>query len=105
LLEFFLWSDATQGLDAGEGGPSDIAAGMGWAFEVAGGRLSGEFEIDGFALDGPAAADTPGGGADFLDSVLLDEVARGDAQHVLADEFLEAFERLLIDDGDFGEQV
>ena len=81
------------------------AAGMDHALEVVGRRLSGEFEVDGFAFDGPEAVETPGGGADFLDCVLLDDVARGEAQHVLADQVLEAFERLLLDDGDFGEQV
>jgi hypothetical protein len=57
-------------------------------------------EVDGFTLDGPEAVEATGGGADFLDGV-----TRGDAQYVLADQFLEAFERLLFDEGDFGEQV
>jgi hypothetical protein len=69
---------------------------MGQAFEVVGGRLGGESEVDGFALDG---------GAHLRDSGLLDGVARGDARHVLADEFLEVLARLVFDDGGFGEQV
>ena len=71
------------GIFAGQG-----AAGPGQALEVVGGRLGGEFEVDRFALDGPEAVETPGGGADFLDGGLLDGVARGDAQGVLADQFL-----------------
>jgi hypothetical protein len=121
-----LWPGATQGLDAGEGAPDDVleagfvtleeevevgilagqcAAGMEEALEVVGGRLGGEFEVDGFALDGPQAVETPGGGADFLDRGQLDGVARGDAQHVLADQFLEALKGLLFEDGGFGKQV
>jgi len=71
-----------QGLDAGEGAPNDVlgawifagqsAAGMGQALEVVGGRLGGEFDVDGFALDGPEAVETPGGGADFLTPVRLE---------------------------------
>ena len=57
---------------------------MSQAFEIVGERLGGEFEVDGFALDG---------------------VARSDAQGVVADEFLEALARLVLDDGGFGEQV
>ena len=72
---------------------------------IVGGRLGGKFEVDGFAFDDPETVETPSGGADFLDRVLLDGVAAGDAQHVLADQFPEAFERLFLDDGDFGEQV
>ena len=49
--------------------------------------------------------ETPGGGADFLDRGLLDGVARGEVQHVLADEFVEAFAGLVFEDGGFGEQV
>ena len=91
---------ANAGIFAGQG-----AAGMDYALEVVGRRLIGEFEVDGFAFDGPEAVETPGGGADFLDCVLFDDVARGEAQHVLADQVLEGFERLLLGDGDFGEQV
>jgi hypothetical protein len=126
LTEFFLWSDATQGLDAGEGAPDDVleagfvtleeevevgilagqrAAGMEEALEVVGGRLVGEFEVDGFTLEGPEAVETPGGGADFLDRGVFDGVARGDVQHVLADQFLEALTRLLFEDCGFGKQV
>ena len=101
---FFAW--LAQGPDAGEGAPEDVlgawiiarqsAAGLGQAPEIVGGRLGGEFEVDGFAFDGPEAVETPGGGADFLDCVLLDDVARGDRQHLLADQFLEAFARLFL---------
>jgi hypothetical protein len=119
-----LWRDPSQRLDAGEGAPNDVleagfvtleeevgilaghdVAGMDQALEVVGGRLGGEFEVDGFAFDGPEAVETPGGGADFLDCVLLDGVARGDAQHVLADQFLQAFARLFLEDGGFGKLV
>jgi hypothetical protein len=94
LGETILWSDATESLDAGEGAPEDVleawiiagqsAGGVGQAPELVGERLGGESEVDGIAPDG---------------------VMRGDAQHVLADQFLEAFERLLLDDGDHGEQA
>ena len=62
-------------------------------------------EVDGFALHGPQAVEAPGGRADFPDSGLLDGVTRGDAQGVLAGQFLEAFTRLVLEDGGFGEQV
>ena len=81
------------------------AAGMEQAFEVVEGRLVGEFEVDGFALDGPEAVEAPGGGADFPDRSLLYGVVRGDAQHLLADQFPEAFPRLVLEDGGVGEQV
>ena len=103
LPESFLWADSTRGLDAGEGALDEVlevgfvklqegveisagqgAAGMEQAFEVVGGSVCG--------------------GADFLDRVLLDGVERGDAQHVLADQFLKALARLVLDDGNFGEQ-
>ena len=121
-----MWSDATQSLDAGEGAPDDgleadfvtldeevevgifsgqRAAGVEQALEVVGGRLGGEFEVDGLAFDGPQAVETPSGGADFLDRGLLDGVARGDALHELADQFLEAFTRLLLEDRGFDELV
>ncbi|MDP2999593.1 MAG: hypothetical protein Q8N47_19035, partial [Bryobacterales bacterium] len=124
--EIFLWSDATQSLDAGEGAPDDVleagfvtleeevevgilagqrSAGMEQALEVVGRGLGGEFEVDSLAFDGPEAVETPSGGADFLDRGLLDGVARGDAVHVLADQFLEALARLLLDDGGFGKLV
>jgi hypothetical protein len=126
LPEYFLWSDATQGFDAGEGDADDVleagfvtleeevevgilagqrATGVEQALEVVGGRLGGEFEVDGLALDGPQAVETLGGGADLLDRGRLDGVARRDAQHVLADQFLEALTRLLFDDGGFGKLV
>jgi hypothetical protein len=41
--------------------------------------------------------ETPGGG--------VVGVAWGDAQGVLADQFFEAFARLVFEDGSFGEQV
>jgi hypothetical protein len=88
------------GIFAGQG-----AAGMDQALEAVGGRLGGEFEVDGFALDGPEAVETPGGGADFLDSGLLDGVARGDAQGVLAEQFFEVLARLFFEEGGGGEQV
>jgi hypothetical protein len=53
---------------------------MGQALKAVGGRLDG--------------------GADFLDGV-----ARGDAQGVLADQFLEAVVRLVLEDRGFGEQM
>jgi hypothetical protein len=126
LVESFFFAGLTQGLDAGEGAPDDVlevsfatleevlkewifagpgAEGIMQALEVVGGRLGGEFEEDGFALDGPEAAETPGGGAEFLDRGLLGGVARGDAQGVLAEQFLEAFTRLLFEEGGGGEQV
>jgi hypothetical protein len=55
---------------------------MGQPLKVVGGRLNGGFTEDGFALD---------------------DVARGDRQHVLADQFMEALARLVLDDGGFGE--
>ncbi len=124
--QIILWSDATQGVDASEGAPDDVleagfltleeevevgilagqrAAGVEQALEVVGRGLGGEFEVDGLAFDCPQAIETPGGGADFLDGGLLDGVARGEAQHVLADQLLEAFRRLLFDDGGFGKPV
>jgi len=72
---FFAW--LAQGPDAGIFAGRD-ASGMGQALEAVGERL--------------------GGGAGFLDGV-----ARGDAQSVLADQFLEALARLVLDDGGFGE--
>jgi hypothetical protein len=126
LVELFFFAGLAQGPDAGERAPDDVleagfvtleedvevgilagqvSAGMDQALEVVGGRLGGEFEVDGFAFDGAEAVETPGGGADFLDCGLLDGVARGDAQHVLADEFVEAFARLVLEDGGFGEEV
>ena len=78
LVESF-FSGLAQGLDAGVFAGRD-AAGMGQAPEIVGERLDG--------------------GAGFLDGI-----ARGDAQGVLADQFLEAFVRLVFEDGDFGEQV
>jgi hypothetical protein len=122
LGDFFLRLDPTQGLDAVEGAPNDVleagflaleeevgvfagegAAGPGQALEAVAGRLGGEFEVDGFVLDGAEAVETPGGGADFLDRGLFDGVARGEAQHVLPDQLPEAFERLVFEDGNFGE--
>jgi hypothetical protein len=70
---------------------------MGQAPEIVGERLGGEFEVDGFVLDGPEAVKTPGGG--------VDGVARCDGQSALADQFLEALARLVFDDGGFGEPV
>jgi len=75
---------AGAGPECGRGSAGQCAAGMSQAFEIVGERLGGEFEVDGFALDG---------------------VARSDAQGVVADEFLEALARLVLDDGGFGEQV
>ena len=113
-------------LDAGKGAPNDVleasfvtleedvevgivtgqgAAGIEQALEVVAGRLGGEFEDDFLAPDGPEAVETPGGGADFPDSGLLDGVARVDAQGVLADQFLEAFTRLVFEGGGSGEQI
>jgi hypothetical protein len=73
----FAW--LARGLDAGIFAGQD-AAGMGQALEVAGRRLDG------------------GAGC-------LDGGARGDAQDVLPEQFLEAFVRLVIEDSDFGEQA
>jgi len=74
---FFAW--LAQGPDA-EIFAGQSAAGMGQALEVVGGRLDG--------------------GAGFLEGG-----ARGDAQHVLADQFREAFVRLVFEKGGFGEQM
>jgi hypothetical protein len=74
---FFAW--LAQGLEAGIFAGQD-AAGMGQAPEAVGGRLDG--------------------GAGFLDGG-----ARGDAQGVLAEQFREAFVRLVFEDGGFGERV
>lgn len=125
LLESF-FAGLAQGLDAGEGAPDDVlevsfatleevlkewifagqgAEGIMQTLEFVGGRPGGEFEEDGFALDGPEAVETPRGGADFLDSGLLDGVARRDAQGVLAEQFLEALARLFFEEGGGGEQV
>jgi len=77
-----LFCRSGAGPGCGRGSAGQSAAGLDQAFEVVGGRPGGEFEVDGFALDG---------------------VTRGDARHVLADQFLEALARLVLDDGDPGE--
>jgi hypothetical protein len=72
LKESFFFADLAQCPDAGEGAPDDVleagfvtleeevevgvlagqsAAGMEQALEAVGGRLVGEFEVDGFTLD------------------------------------------------------
>jgi len=73
----FSFARLAQGPDAGIFAGQD-AAGPGQALEAVGRRLDG--------------------GAGFLDGV-----TRGDAQHVLADQFLEASVRLVFEDGGFGE--
>jgi len=51
------------------------------------------------------AVEVPGGGTHFIESGFFDGVARGEAQDVPADQFLETFARLVLEDGGFGERV
>ncbi|MDP2996612.1 MAG: hypothetical protein Q8N47_03925 [Bryobacterales bacterium] len=78
---------------------------VGGALEFVGRGLPGEIKVEGFALQGPDAANAPDGGAHLFNGGFLGGVPRGEVLDVLTKHLVEAAAGFVFKNGGSGEQA